>query len=1009
MTRANSVPKNNVRYLFQNLFSATRTFFRFLFGPKETKPTKTRVAFTVILLLFFPIILLTLIALDFFLLLFTPGLHLFKPLFKAGWKYALISAIGVTLAVSIITQYVFFIYSYQFQAFDLYLAEEPRTYIQAELETVQIGDLGQYLSIEGIAGHATRFVNVSHRILQTDLYFTRPTFIKTVDPTTNGTALPNMPLYGTEGKILSFLSMHIGEGRIPEDSSEALALITRDFYNHSDVRVNSTVSVYVPVALEKTASLIDPTAQTTVNITGIVFLDEIPKYHVLQSDKGIEIETLLEMESRAGLVSRWNLAAGILYDIVFTHGLADIRVDLFYDIRLIDSFALQSEVDLIKLIGVELKEWYLDASYSGARINSFLINLLESFQSEYNLYQTFMFAFLSPIIALTLILTVYAANLVRKKRDRQLTILAERGSNRKEIGSYLALESVIIGGVSLIFGVFLGVPISALLTKSSGFLMFSNSSIPLQLDLASVSVALIGSIGAVLLIQIFNTITLLKKRSIEDYGKVEKSLPKYYKFFIDFLLIGISVILWVIYRLPVLSSFEDEIAKFIGIPSTVLMLLGLILLVQRALPWFSRILVKITSKLKLDIPSLSIREIHRYQKSFARSSIILTLSFSLVVCSIVVPITYQDFNTQGAYYDLGADIVIRDFPLDNYLIKESIENLTEVSSISPVRYVNLRDVSGDLAITYSMLIIEPESFLNTAYYRDDFSKESVVDMLAKLNSSNEVLAQKDEIQVLDWEIDVPKPITYLAYNASWEYTKGSVTDDVNLTITIKDEYTYWPVLLKEISVDNVRAIYYHFVARNDFIDQIDVHPSDLIQYLYINVKDGYDLTEVAEEIESIAGGTVTSVEDLIFVKPDSPRSSILYSAINSTLLMSFAINAIILSLFAAIQLIDKSKEIATMKAMGISSKQLIIYYISVYVALLMFSSLLGLLVGYVTSSMLLGVLTTNRIIPPYFLSFPIGSIAIAFTALLGAAIIGATIPTVSLSKQEIGTELRQSA
>ena len=1009
MKRAISVPKNNSRYLLQNLFVVTRTFFRFLFGSKDVEDKITRIVLSVILLLFFPLIVVTLLIVDLFLLLFTPGLHLFKPLFKAGWKYALISAIGVTLAVSIITQYVFFIYSYQFQAFDLYLAEEPRTYIQAELESVLIGDYGQYDYIEGISDHATNFVNVSHRILQTDIYFTRPTFIQTVDPSSNASILPNMPLYGTEGKIRSFLSLHIGEGRAPENSHEALALITRDFYNHSSVRENSTISVYVPVALEKTASLLDPTAQTTVNITGIVFLDEIPKYHVLQSDKGIEIETLLEMESREGLVSWWVHASEILHDITFTHGLGDIRVDLFYDIRLIDSFALQSEVDLIKLIGVELKEWYLSAGYSGTRINSFLINLLESFQSEYNLYQTFMFAFLSPIIALTVILTVYAANLVRKKRERQLTILTERGSNRREIGSYLALESLIIGGISLIFGIFLGIPISALLTKSSGFLMFSNSSIPLQLDLASVMVALIGSLGAVLLIQIFNTITLLKKRSIEDYGKVEKTLPKYYKYLVDFLLIGISIILWVIYKLPILSSFEGEIAKYIGIPSTVLMLLGLILLVQRALPWFSRVLVKITSKLKLDIPSLSIREIHRYQKSYARSSIILTLSFSLVVASIVVPISYQDFNAQGAYYDLGADIVIRDFPLDNSFVKESIENLTEINSISPVRFVNLRDVSGDLAITYSVLIIETESYLKTAYYRDDFSKESIVNMVGKLNGSNEVLAQKDEIEVIGWNINEAKPITYLAYNATWEHTKGSVTDNLNLTITIKDEYTYWPVLVKEISVDNVRSIYYHFVARNDFINQVEVHPSDLIQYLYIDVNDEYDISEASEKIQSIAGGIVTSVEDLIFVKPDSPRSSILYSAINSTLLMSFAINAIILFLFAAIQLIDKSKEIATMKAMGISSKQLIIYYISVYIALLAFSSLLGLLVGYITSSMLLGVLTTNRTIPPYFLSFPIGSIAIAITALLGAAIIGATIPTVSSSKQEIGTELRQSA
>ncbi|MCG3215878.1 MAG: ABC transporter permease [Candidatus Heimdallarchaeota archaeon] len=1009
MTKANSIPKNSRRYFVQNLFVLTRTFFRSLFGSQDDDSLEINTARKTTLLVFLPLLVIILPILDLFLLLFLPGLHLFKPLFKAGWKYGLISAIGVTLAVSIITQYVFFIYSYQFQAFDIYLAEEPRTYIQAEMDQIRVAGYHQYNQLESISEHAVNFINMSHRILQTDIFFTRSTFIQTIDPTNNGTILPNMPLYGTEGKIRTFLSSHIAEGRAPENSHEVLALMTRDFYNHSEVRVNTTIPVYIPIALSKLPSLAEPGAQTTVNVTGIVFLDEIPKYHVLLSDRGIDIEILLEMDTSAAIVSWWVRASEILHDISITDGICSFHIDLFYDVNQIDSFELQTEIDLIKLIGVELKDWYLSAAYVTVSINSYLINLLESFQSEYNLYQTFMFAFLFPIIALTIILTVYAANLVRKKRDRQLTILTERGTNRREIGSYLALESLIVGGISLIFGVILGIPISALLTKSSGFLMFTNTAVPLQLELTSVSIAIIGSISAILLIQLFNTITLLKKRNIEDYGKVEKSLPTYYKYFVDFIVIGLAIIIWVIYKLPVLSGFQDQTAKYIGIPATVLLLFGLILFVQRLLPWFSRGLVRITSYFKLDIPSLSIREIHRYQKSFVRSSIILTLSFSLVVSSIVVPSTYQEYNVHGAYYDLGADIVIRDFPLDNEYLKTSIENLTEVSLISPVKYVDLRDVSGDLGFTYSVLVIEPESFQQTAYFRNDFSDESLATMFGALNDSLDVLGQNDELNVLDWGINEEIQITYLAYNETWRQTLGSPYANVNVTVTIKETYDYWPLLVNEINVDTVRAMYFHLVARADFMDRVQPHPLDVISYLYINIKDEYAIADASEKIRSIAEGIVTDVESLIFVKPESPRSSILYSAINSTLLMSFAINAIILALFAAIQLIDKSKEIATMKAMGISSKQLIIYYLSVYIALLVFSSILGLIIGYVTSSMLLGVLTTNRTIPPYYLSFPIGRIAIAIAALLGAAIVGATIPTISSSKQEIGTELRQSA
>ncbi|MCK4896325.1 MAG: ABC transporter permease, partial [Candidatus Heimdallarchaeota archaeon] len=630
-------------------------------------------------------------------------------------------------------------------------------------------------------------------------------------------------------------------------------------------------------------------------------------------------------------------------------------------------------------------------------------------QSEYNLYQTFMYSFLSPIIALTIILTIYAANLVRKKRDQQLTILTERGAKRSEIGSYLALESVIIGGISLVFGVMVGVPISAILTKSSGFLRFSNTTIPLQIDLSSVYVALIGSIGAILLIQILNTITLLKKRSIDDYGRVEKSLPKYYKYFVDIILIVFGVVIWIIYKLPNLTDFQDLTARYVGIPATILVLFGSILFMQRLLPLFSKIIVKISTFFKADIISLSVREISRYQKSFVRSSVILTLSFSLVVSSIVIPSTYQNYNTEGAYYDLGADIVIRGFPIDNTYLKGEVDALPEVESSTIVRFVNLRDVQGDLSITYSVLTINATEYEQTAYFRKDFASKPLGDLISQLDNPLKVLVQKDELGALNQEIGDEISITYRAYNESMREIIGSPFFYENISVSVVDSYNYWPVLVNQLDLGNVRSIFYHFIASIELMNYIQLAPFDVIDYLFIKGNSSYALADVTERVLSLTGGTVTNVEDEIFVRPESPRSSILFSAINSTLIMSFAINSIILALFASIQLIDKARELATMKAIGISTNQLLKYYLAVYIVLLLFTTICGLVVGYITSTMLMGVLAINRTIPPYTMAFPVVQLLIATGALLFAAFIGATIPTFSSSKEEIGTELRQSA
>ncbi|MHA1418189.1 MAG: FtsX-like permease family protein [Candidatus Heimdallarchaeaceae archaeon] len=999
--------------LFQNLFLLTRTYFSFIRSllKKGEEEDQVIIYWKILSFIVIPLAIFLLPIFDVALLIFLPGLHLFKPLFKAGWKYGIISAVGATLAVAVITQYVFFVYSYQFQAFNLFLADEPRTYIQVQVESTFIQQsFNQYNSFDRISNIALNYINMSDRVLQRDLFFKRGMFTRTFDPITNETILPNIPLIGTEGKLRTYLTNNIAIGRAPENPYEILAVVSYDYYNHSSIRVNDSMNLYIPISLTKDASLHVPAAYTTVNVSGIVFLDEIADYNILGSNIEIPLEYIFELDERAAAVTWWIEGAGILQSIAMTYGLATINEDLFYDVTAIDAFHLEDEINTIKLIGVELKEWYLLLeSYTQVRINSYLVDLLESFQSEYNLYQTFMYSFLSPIIALTIILTIYAANLVRKKRDQQLTILTERGAKRSEIGSYLALESLIIGGASLIFGVIVGVPISALLTKSSGFLRFSNTTIPLQIDPASILVALMGSGGAILLIQILNTITLLKKRSIEDYGRVEKSLPKYYKYFVDIILIVFGVVIWIIYKMPNLSDYQDLTARYVGIPATILVLFGSILFMQRLLPFFSKFIVKISTLFKADIISLSVREISRYQKSFVRSSIILTLSFSLVVSSIVIPSTYQAYNTEGAYYDLGADIVIRGFPVDNNYLKDEVDTLPEVESSTIVRFVNLRDVQGDLSITYSVLAINATEYEQTAYFRKDFSSKPIGELLTQLDDPLKVLVQKDELGVLNYEIGDDISITYRAYNESMREIIGSPFFYENISVSVVDEYKYWPVLVNELDLGNVRSIFYHFVANIEIMNYIQIAPFDVIDYLFIKGNQSYALADVAARVLSLTGGTVTNVDDEIFVQPDSPRSSILFSAINSTLVMSFAINAIILALFASIQLIDKARELATMKAIGISTRQLLKYYLAVYLALLLFTTICGLIIGYITSTMLMGVLAINRTIPPYSMAFPIVQLLISMSALLLAAFIGATIPTVSSSKEEIGTELRQSA
>jgi len=1021
----NPIDETKARKVFlKSLFIITRSFYYSFFQYSKIKQKieenkNVKYLFGVLLSIVFIWLIPFLLLLDFLLILFLPSLHIFKPMFKAGWKFNLITTVGVILAVSIISQYVFFIYSYQYQAFELYLEDEPRTFIQAQIDSVHIEpSYTQTYLIDRIADVTIQEMNLTNNILQRDLFFKRGTFTSTYDPIAKQTYLPNLPLVGLTDRLSLFLSNHLTQGRFPENFGEVLVFLSSNFYNHSTIRVNSTINLYIPISLLKQASLSEPQAQTEVTVTGIVISDNLTDFSVIGSDKGIPFDIFLNLYEGNAVLSPWTIAARILSSIQLTYGFASIYENLFYDIGTIDTFNLDGEISKLKELAINLKDSYLQmGGYSGVDINSYLLTAIEEFKDEYNLYQIFMFAFLAPIIILTLILTVYAANLVRKKRERQLTILSERGTTKIEIGSYLALESLIFGIIALFLGIALGIPVSALLTKSSGFLSFGNQTSRLQIKIPSLSQALFGSLLVILIIQTFNVITLLKTRSIEDYGKVEKTLPSFYRYYVDIIFISTGGILWVIYQLPILSGFRDKTTKSIGIPAMIILLFGIVLLIQRLLPIFSKSVLKLTQipsdklkkKLRLDIFSLGIKEITRYQSSFVRSSVILSLSFAIVVSAIVVPASYQKFNIDGAYYDLGADIVIENFPIENKFLIEEIENITEIQSTCIVKYAALSDVSGDYAITHAILGIDLNKFAETAFFREDFVDHSLKQLLSLLKEDTRVLAQEDEIKTINRGVGDSLIMGYRAYNESRRGSDGSPFYRSNISVEIVGLFKYWPILVKDISTTNTLSILNHFVTNISIFNKIELSPFEIKDYLLIKVNQKEDIEEITNKIKTIAGSNVENVNSKIFVREGSARSSILYSAINSTLIMSFTINSLIIALYASVQLIERSREIATMKAIGVSKSQLLLLFLSEYATLLIFSTIMGLLSGLFSSWMLMNIITINRSIPPFIMKFPMFYIVLVGLILLLTAFIGALIPSLTATNKNIGTDLRQSS
>ena len=102
-------------------------------------------------------------------------------------------------------------------------------------------------------------------------------------------------------------------------------------------------------------------------------------------------------------------------------------------------------------------------------------------------------------------------------------------------------------------------PFTLFLTKSSGFLTFENTIEILRFDFTSITIALVGSVATMILVQLFNMLFLLRKRTVEDYGVVEQAKPSFYKYYLDVIMIGLGIIMWIVYNLPIVEFFRFSI------------------------------------------------------------------------------------------------------------------------------------------------------------------------------------------------------------------------------------------------------------------------------------------------------------------------------------------------------------------------------------------------------------------------------------------------------------------
>jgi putative ABC transport system permease protein len=281
-----------------------------------------------------------------------------------------------------------------------------------------------------------------------------------------------------------------------------------------------------------------------------------------------------------------------------------------------------------------------------------------------------MLLFLQTPVLLMLVFFIYmVSQLVINNERNEIAVLKSRGAGLSQVFNIYFLESLILGGVALIFGPLFGFFIVSFLGSSNGFMEFvQRVALPVRLSARAYLYALVGF--GLFVVTMLLPVIFFSRSSIVEHKqrRVRSSKPVFWKrFFIDIILIGLSG-----YGLYSYSN-QQEILKITGAEGaslpvdpllfgiSVLFILGAGLLVLRLYPFFINFLFSIGKRRWKPHAYAAFIQVGRSGGIQQFLMIFLILSLSIGVFNATAARTINTNTEEKIRYANGADISITPF------------------------------------------------------------------------------------------------------------------------------------------------------------------------------------------------------------------------------------------------------------------------------------------------------------------------------------------------------------
>lgn len=929
-------------------------------------------------------------------------------------RLAIITIVGLSISIAMITQNIFFLDSFRNNAFSEFAANTTDTYVEAQIDNVRYpGSQFQQILEASIINELEEAGFVEEDLAFQEWISFRFFYLLLYNEIFQQNEFHDTYVIGIDRQYLNLgvLDDLISEGTAPNPGEFAIITNTQTL-EETNLNISDTYSAYIK--LDERGNPWDSyqaglgNAGQVIGFSGIINIDDI-----IYNTQNIppELMNLITMVLSLGqevIITNFENVLNLVQSIYLSNWEFSVLGRMIFDIQRFSVFQLDEHLGNLQVFINRIQESLLSlvdvySTNHELSLNTKVLPLLSNFRREYRIFQIFLLVFMLPTLGMALTLTAFASNQVKKQRDLQVHNFHQRGSSRQMLFGFMVFELVVFSLIAVLIGLLIGWPYTFVALKSDEFFSFGGNAGEFALNLQTIGICLAIGFGIAFLSNIFS-LWRKTKTSVEEalQERIEKP-PFWERFYVDFFVLFLGLLMWLISFSQIQGTSETaiEFAIFFAAPAPILIIVGAIMIITRIYPIIVRFLSNLIFKIpRLEISAVSARNAVRRKGSTSRTIILMTITFTLTVATMIVPDSYRAFDVEDNYYNLGADIVVNGVDILTSTYKETIEAMDGIEAATYVGVLELSNTESDLLYQIKIMGIELDNYSKAAFQESEYTNgRGIDDLIDSIVNDTDVIGQHNEIDLLS----LNENGTFIISN--W-VLEGSDVVERFYPVQVVDYYDYWPTLYntvpqttaKEINVGLIGNLSLPFsIARNDY---------DVQGKLYVKVMEGYSISEIASEIEITTQHDTDNIEDMALISEGTLKATVLYGALNSSFIVSLLISSATLITMMIVQGIEREKEIAVMKSFGIKPRQLFNFFISEAVIVLLFTMIIGVGLGVGISVLLMQVLKIGSEIPKHEMVFPVMKVVWTTLVVFGVSLLSTIIPIIINTRKKISGALK---